>query len=482
MTIRFGTEGWRAVIAEEFTAENVRCVAQAVAGHLLESASAAHPANPATPPTIAVGYDTRFLSPHFAQTMCEVLAGNQIHSRLCDAAVPTCAVSRYVVAERLPLGIMITASHNPGIYNGIKIKEAFGGSSTSETVASIEGRLGRSPVKRQPYEEAVSGGVIRRVRMMPRFLQGISSFVDLRLIRRSTFKVVVDSMHGAGGRLIEELLARGRCRVETLHAQPDPLFGGHAPEPIAMHLRELSRTVKQRRADLGIANDGDADRLGIIGPTGAWLNPGQILCVLLLHLVSQRKMTGAVVKTVSNTMMINRLTERLDLRLIEVPVGFKHIAKLMLEDDILIGGEESGGIGVKGYLPERDGILNGLLVLEAMAARRQSLSAMLQALERQCGRWYYGRRDLHLTMPQVDALFARLQQAAPEHMAGLPVARVQTLDGIKLIGRDESWLLFRRSGTEPIVRIYAETSRKTFLAPLLTFGVRLAGDGSHAHS
>ena len=325
------------------------------------------------------------------------------------------------------------------------------------------------------FPPILMGTAILGIFGLPLFLRGIKSFVDLPAIRRAPFRVVVDSMHGAGGRIIEGLLRGGECRIDTIHAESDPLFGGHAPEPIASHLGELQATVKRTRAALGIATDGDADRLGIIGPGGVWLNPGQMLCVLLLHLVKTRKAKGAVVKTVSNTMMINRLVRALGLRLLEVPVGFKHIAKLMLEEDILIGGEESGGIGVKGYLPERDGILNGLLVLEAMAARRQTLSAIMRELERQYGQWFYGRHDLHVKMPQVEALFRRLRRAPPERMAGMPVASVNVLDGVKLIGRDESWLLFRRSGTEPIVRIYAETPQKSRLARLLAFGVRLAG-------
>ena len=467
MAIKFGTEGWRAIIAEEFTADNVRVVTQAIADHLRTTTRSP------LPMTVAVGYDGRFLSDYFARAVCEVLAGNGIRSVVSTGLVPTCAVSRYGVAKRLSLGIMITASHNPALYNGLKVKEAFGGSAGTETVASIERRLGRSKVKRAPFDDARRHHTVAQADLLPAFLAGIRSFIDLAAIRRAPFHVVVDSMHGAGGRLIEQLLKGGKCRVETLHGERDPLFGGQAPEPIASHLTTLMSRVKRARADLGIANDGDADRLGIIGPGGQWLNPGQVMCVLLLHLVKARNATGAVVKTVSSTMMINRLAEALGLRVLEVPVGFKHVAKLMLTQDVLIGGEESGGIGVKGYLPERDGILNGLLLLEALAVRRQKLSAILRDLERAYGRWSYGRRDLHLTMPQVDRLFARLANAPPSAIAGISVQRVNTLDGVKLIGRDESWLLFRRSGTEPIVRIYAETPQRQRLFRLLAFGVKL---------
>ncbi len=468
MGITFGTEGWRAVMAEEFTAENVRIVTQAIAEHLQTKTSKTSP----TP--VVVGYDTRFLSDYFARAVCEVLAGNRIRAVLAEGAVPTCAVSRSVVAQRFPLGIMVTASHNPAIYNGIKVKEAFGGSATTETVASIERHLGHSPVARMPFDEAQANGLIRSANLLPGFFRGIKNSVDLAAIRRKPYRVTVDSMHGAGGRIIEHLLKRGKCRVETLHAEPDPLFGGQAPEPIASHLKALIARVKTARADLGIANDGDADRIGVIGPDGTWLNPGQIMCVLIAHLVKSRHGKGAIVKTVSNTMMINRLTQALGLQLLEVPVGFKHIAKLMLEDNVLIGGEESGGIGVTSYLPERDGIFNGLLLLEAMAAAGKPLSTLLRELERAYGTWWYGRRDLHLNMAQVDKLFAKLKTSPPSDLSGIPVHTVNMMDGIKLIGRDDTWLLFRRSGTEPIVRIYAETPQKTRLPRLLEFGVRLA--------
>lgn len=463
-------------MAEGFTVDNVQLVTQAIADHLRQGPQPRTPGGGSRGQGIgvAVGHDTRFLSDRFARAICEVLAGNGMASVVTDRPVPTCAVSRYVVAKRLSAGLVVTASHNPAIYNGLKVKEASGGSATLETVASIERRLGRSPVRRLPFDEALTAGLVRRDNLLPLFLRGIRSHVDVAAIRRRPLRVIVDAMHGTSHRLIEELLRGGRCRVQTIHAQPDPLFGGQAPEPIASHLQELSFLVRRSRASIGIANDGDADRLGVIGPDGTWLNPGQVLCILLQHLVEVRKATGTVVKTVSNTTMINRLTNALGLRLVEVPVGFKHIAKLMLTDDVLIGGEESGGIGITSYLPERDGIYTGLLVLEAMAARGRSLLALLRELERAYGRWFYGRRDLRLRASQVEALFQRLRSAPPSTLAGAPVASVNTLDGVKVIGRDDSWLLFRRSGTEPVVRIYAETPRQRRLPRLLELGVRLA--------
>lgn len=461
MTIKFGTEGWRAIMGEEFTFANVRIVTQAIADTLRGK----------RPARLVVGHDTRFLSAEFARAAAEVLAGNGFRVVVSKTSVPTCAVSRYVVAKRLPIGIMITASHNPPLYNGVKVKAAYGGSAMSEAVAAIERRIGKTAPKRLPWSEA--NGRITQDDLMGLYLGGLRKFLDLPLIKRWPGRVVVDSMHGAGDRIIERLLAGGRCRVTTLRGEPDARFGGQAPEPIASNLQPLLSALK-RGADVGIANDGDADRLGIVAPGGQWLNPGQVMCVLLTHLVKSRGASGGVVKTISNTMMIDRLTKDLGLRLMEVPVGFKHVAKLMLTKDILIGGEESGGIGVKGYMPERDGILNGMLVLEAMAARRESLTAIMADLERRYGRWTYARKDLHLRMGQVDQLFARLKRHAPKALAGVPLARINTLDGFKFIGRDDSWLLFRRSGTEPIVRIYAETPQPSRVARLLAQGVRLA--------
>lgn len=466
MGIQFGTEGWRAIIAEDFTVENVRIVTQATADHLKASGRRSL--------TVCVGYDTRFMSEHFVKTVAEVLAANRIRVILSTQTVPTCAVSRYTLAKRLSAGIMITASHNPGIYNGFKVKEAFGGSATSETVKSIERRIKRGRVRRIAFNQAVTEGWVSRRDLMPAFLKGIRDFVDLKAIRRSRFRVIADPMHGTAGRTIESLLRGGRCQVETIHADPDPLFGGRPPEPIARHLVELSRTVKRRRADIGIANDGDADRIGVVGPDGRWLNPGQVMCMLLPHLVATRGARGAVVKTVSNTMMINRMADALNLRLLEVPVGFRHVAERMLAEDVIVGGEESGGIGVSAYLPERDGIANGLLLLEAMAVQGKKLSAILRDLEKRYGRWYYGRQDLHLSRGQADRLFQKLTRRPANRMAGVPVTGVNRLDGVKLIGKDESWLLFRRSGTEPVVRVYAETPKARQLPRLLDLGVRWA--------
>lgn len=468
MTITFGTEGWRAVMAEAFTVENVRRVTQAIAEHFREHAPSSR-----APVKMAVGYDTRFLSERFARDVSVVLAANGIHVVRSTQPIPTPALSRYIVAHRLQGGVMVTASHNPAAYNGLKVKEAFGGSATTETVGSIERRIARATPPRAATDESRDADGVTAASMIPDFLRGLQSYVDLRAIRRSRFRVLIDPMHGAGNGLTERLLTGGRLHVETIHGDPDPWFGGHAPEPIARHLGELKRQLVRRRWDLGLATDGDADRIGALASNGLFLNPGQILCLLLEHLRASRGWTGAVVKTVSNTSMIDRLAGQLGVRLIEVPVGFKHIAKLMLEDDVLIGGEESGGIGVRDYLPERDGILNGLLLLEAMVVRGTGALALLHQLERRFGTWRYARQDLRVSPERLTRAFRRLRTNPPTRVAGVGIINVNTLDGVKLIGRDDSWLLFRRSGTEPVVRVYAESLSTAKLARLLDAGVRL---------
>ena len=467
MSIKFGTEGWRAIIAEEFTADNVRIVAQAIAEHYRAGSRGGRP-------TLVVGYDTRFLSDHFARAVAEVLAGNGVRVLLSDRMVPTCAVSRYVKDARLPAGVMITASHNPAVYNGLKVKERYGGSATMVTVNALERRLGKTRPRVLPLEQARAKGLVVERDLMPTYLRGIRRFVDLDAITRRPLRIVADAMHGAAGTLIEQLLHGGRCRVETLRGTRDALFGGSAPEPVAKNLGGLIRRVRQSRAHAGIANDGDADRVAVISPSGQRLHSGILLCVMLQYLVERKGLRGAVATTISNTVMVKRMAKDLGLRVFEEPVGFKYLVKRMLEEDVLIGGEETGGIGLRGYLPERDGVLNGLFTLEAMAVQGRSLTDLVASLERRYGAWRSDLVNLHLSLPQVDRLFHRLKTWRPARVANLAVTGFKTLDGLKVLFEDDGWLLFRRSGTEPIVRVYAESLRRDRLAALIAAGTRLA--------
>ena len=306
--------------------------------------------------------------------------------------------------------------------------------------------------------------------LLPGYLKGIKAYVDLAAIKRTPVRVLVDSMHGVGGRLIESLLTGGRCRVTTLRGEPDANFGGSAPEPIPKYLTELLRQVQAKRYALGIANDGDADRIGAASPTGEFLSPGMILTLLLLFFLKERGWTGEVVKSISNTSLITRVAAAHHLTLHETPVGFKHVAALIRTRDILIGGEESGGIGVRGYLPERDGVLLGLLLLELVAKRRKTIPQLVAEIERAYGKFYYQRQDVHYPDACKPRLFGWLKEQTPTALDGQSVAQVQTDDGVKLTAKDGSWLLFRLSGTEPILRIYAEGTTKARAKQILTQG------------
>ena len=463
--ITFGTEGWRAVISDEFTFANVRRVAQAIAAYYTQYAQTKQRL-----PRLAVGYDTRFLSDAYAQTVAEVCAANGLTVTLATRPIPTCAVSRAIVDGQLLFGLMITASHNPPQFNGIKIKDATGGSVEQDVTGAVEGLIDAQPVRQMPLAEAERAKQITRADLLPGYLRGIASYVDLKAIKRVPMRALVDSMHGVGGALIAQLLRGGRTQVTTLRGTPDALFGGSAPEPIPKYLTELLRQMKGRRYALGIANDGDADRIGAATPRGEFLSPGMILTLLLLFFIKERGWTGEVVKSLSNTSLITRVAAKHNLTLHETPVGFKHIAALIRTRDILIGGEESGGIGVKGYLPERDGVLLGLLLLEMLAKRRRPILQLIDALEREFGKLYYQRQDIHYPEVAKPKLFGWLKARTPTALDGQPVVDVKTYDGVKLIARDGSWLLYRLSGTEPILRIYAEGTTRARARTLLAQG------------
>src|SRR3989442_8551259 len=398
MAIRFGTDGWRGVIADDFTFANVRVVARAVADLLREEGGAGG--------AVPVGYDVRFLSSRFAETVASVLEANDVPAILPDGPVTTPMVSCQVVAGEAPLGVCITASHNPAEYNGFKIKAAFGGSAPPQLTGRVEALLGRTapragrvPDRRQPFLAA--------------YVPRLRAVVDLRVVRRSPLRAVVDSMHGSGGRILEDLVRPGRARVTTVRSEPDPMFGGRAPEPRPDNLGPLRRAVVRQRAHIGIATDGDGDRIAACDETGRVLSPFQVFALVALHLIEHKKWRGAIARTFANTLVAERIARRFGLPFYDLPVGFKHVAKLMREQDVLIGGEESGGIGVKGFLPERDGILIGLLLLEMLSTGDPSLSRRITAMEKEYGRFFYRRVDLSTPVEAARQAVARLRQDPP---------------------------------------------------------------------
>lgn len=460
--IKFGTDGWRARIAEDYTFANVEVVTQAVADYLGAQGRG-------SALRVLVGYDRRFGSEWFAARAAEVLSGNGVEAELLAGDVPTPLVSFEVKRRGLAGGVVITASHNPASFNGFKFKAPFGGSATPAITAEIERHLGAQPPRRSAAE-------VRTVDPPDDYRHHLERAVALDELRRAEGLVVADPMHGTGGRWVESLLAGGRLQVETIRAERDPLFGGVAPEPMPQHLGALSRAIRESGAVLGLATDGDADRVGAMDERGEYVNTHQILAILLLHLARRRGQRGAVARTFSQSVIVRRIAESLGFRLFETPIGFKHIADLMLEpeNDLLIGGEESGGIGVRGHIPERDGILNSLLLLEAVVAAGKPPSEIVREIWREFGEFHFERRDLDVPVKAGQRLVAEMAASPPARFAGERVTGVATLDGTKLIFEDESWLLFRQSGTEPVLRVYCEATSVEKLKKLIGEGERIA--------
>jgi phosphomannomutase len=477
--IRFGTDGWRAVIANEFTFANVERVAQAYALYVLREHEAARATKTREPqdssstgaPVIVVGYDRRFMSEKFAARAAEVLNGNGIAVEMFDTDVPTPLVSWAVRDRKAAGGVVITASHNPAEFNGFKIKAAWGGSATPETTRAVETLVdAQTPMR---GERPAPAGA-RLTPSIESYREQVASYVDLERLRAASGRVVVDPMHGAGGRWVESFLAGGALDVETIRAERDPMFGGVAPEPIDRNLAPLKSRVKETGALVGLATDGDADRVGAVNELGETMTMHEVVPLILLHLARARGMTGGVVRTFSQSVLTKRIAAAHGLKVYETPIGFKYVADLMLREDILIGAEESGGIGVKGHLPERDGILNSLLFLEAIIAAGKSPSELVKEMHREFGEFYFGRRDLTMEVSRGLELVEELARSSPQKIAGFDVTSVEKLDGTKLLFADESWLLFRQSGTEPMLRIYSEATSTAKRDALLDAGCELA--------
>ena len=449
MRIKFGTDGWRGVIADDFTFDNLSLVAQATMDYLNREGLGNR--------GLIVGYDRRFLSQDFAMRVSEIASGNGIKVRLTEGYVPTPALSWAVRDSGAGAGVMITASHNPPEYNGFKIKEAFGGSALPLTTKILEeiisyNRDNGRRVVAISYGEAVSRGLIELFDPSEGYFHQLSRYVDIDLIAKAGIPALVDPMYGAGSGFIPQLLPA----ADEIHNSENPAFGGIAPEPTALNLKELSALIKTGKYRVGLALDGDADRIGAVDENGDFFSSHCIFTVILRHLIEHKKLTGAVVKTVSTTRMVDLLAEKYALELFETPIGFKHICELMLERDILMGGEESGGLGVKGHIPERDGILLGLLLLEAMAVSGKGLRQMLEEIMDEIGHFYYRRIDRHITDSAKEQLIAKLGTHPPAEIDGCPVSATNFRDGFKFIFESGEWLLIRPSGTEPVLRLYCE--------------------------
>jgi len=450
--ISFGTDGWRGIIADDFTLDNVRLVTQAVARYINRHDLAAR--------GVVVGYDNRFMSERFAAEVAGVLAGQGITVYLTESATPTPVVAMAVRLYKAGGAVMLTASHNPAEYHGFKFIPEYAGPALPHITSEIEGYV--KELQDKEKTAAVSPGrkkaEIVKINPFGEYADHMAGLVDLKAIGAARMKIAVDPMCGAGIGYLEEILGRAGAEVTGMHCYRDPLFGGSIPEPAAKTLQELQQLVVEGKAQLGLALDGDADRFGIVDADGAFITPNQFLPILYYHLLTQRKNLGPVARTVATTHLLDRVAEWAGQKVIETPVGFKYIGQCLLEDGVILGGEESGGLSVQGHVPEKDGILAGLLAAEIVAIHRKSLAGLLEEIHNRFGRFYSRRQDVHTSPPEKERLLGLLPELSWEAVDGRKVTGISRMDGVKLLLAGGAWVLIRPSGTEPLFRIYAEAA------------------------
>ncbi|HKB98616.1 MAG TPA: phosphoglucomutase/phosphomannomutase family protein [Terriglobales bacterium] len=476
--IKFGTDGWRGLIADDFTFDNVRRVAGAIASYVLKHED----------PTrgVVVGYDTRFLSDRAARVVAEVIAAAGIPVLLANDYVPTPAVSYNVKKLGAAGGVMVTSSHNPWNWNGVKFKAKFGGSATPAIMKAIEDELGdgavpsgRLPIPSHGTRTSEVPARIEEVDLKPAYVEAVSQFADLDLIRRANFKFAIDSMYGSGRGVLPKIFDAHGIRYVAIRQEANPLFPGINPEPILPHVALLQETVVKEKCHAGLVTDGDADRIGAVAEDGSFVDSHKCMCVLLNWLLAYKKWPGDVARAFNTTGMIDRIASKHGRKLHETSIGFKYIADLMMEHEILIGGEESGGIGYSRFLPERDGILNALLLANVMAEEKKPLGQLVADLQREFGAHYYGRRDLHISDEVKNAAIRRAGDPQTTKLGAYSVLRKENRDGVKFFldapkhgnGADP-WVLFRASGTERMLRCYVEAATPQLVEEILEAGER----------
>lgn len=482
MPIHFGTDGWRGVISDTFTFHNLRLITQAIADAVTseEWLNSHQIGRSPDPKCMVVGFDTRFLSDRYAVEAARVLAANGYKVYLASADIPTPVVSYAVQQMNAIAGIMITASHNAPRYNGVKLKAAYGGSAAQEQCRRVEVYLndnearGRGP-NLMDFERAREAGLIERFNPTPAYYEHLRTLINLEKISEYPSRIVVDSMYGSGRGQIRGFLQGSGCEVFEVRGEMNPGFGGIHPEPIARYLGALVSAIAAGHGQLGLATDGDADRIGAMDGRGKFIDPHKIIALVLKYLVEERGLRGKIIKTVSTTQMVNRLGKKYNLEVHETPVGFNYIADWIIKDDVLIGGEESGGISIRGHIPEGDGILMGLLLVEMVSSMQVPLEELVDSLLAEVGPCEYTRLDLRLSHPIAkNDMVARLQNEVPQAIHGNRVVQVSSLDGVKYSFEDDSWLLIRPSGTEPVLRVYAEARDTKMVEALLDYGRSIA--------
>jgi phosphomannomutase len=470
-TIRFGTDGWRAIIAEDYTFENVRACAEGVARFLKTVGLADR--------GLVIGYDTRFASENFAAACAEVVAAHGITSHLFGMSAATPIACHAVLEKQAGGAIVITASHNPAAYNGVKYKPDYAGSASPEVVEALEaciaGGQAEGATKRLPLAEAVSRGLVVSFDPRPAYDAQLARLVELDRIKQAGLHIVFDAMHATGAGVLRRLLSGGATTVTELRGERNPAFPGmHAPEPIARNLTQLAEAVVNGVADVGLATDGDADRLGVIDEKGAFVDQLQTYALLCYYLLEYRGARGPMIRSITSTRMIDRLGALYGVPVYETPVGFKYLGPKMMQTNAIAAGEESGGYAFREHLPERDGCYAGLLILDLLARSGKTMSELVQELYAKTGEHFYDRIDVQLQPGQREAVLKRLVDAAPDAIAGRKLLKRDALDGYRF-EFDGGWLLVRPSGTEPLLRIYAETTDAALVQPVLQAGREIAG-------
>ena len=469
--IKFGTDGWRAIIADEFTFANVRACAQATARYFLDAGVASR--------GIVVGYDTRFASEEFAAAVAEVLAANGVPVQLCDRSAPTPVIGFNIRRLKAGGGIVITSSHNPALYSGFKVRTEQASAAAPEILAEIEARLPEAlsgAVGRMPMDEAKGKDLVRTFDPRADYLRHLSELVEIERLREAGLRVVVDPMHGAGAGYLHELLAGGRTQAIEIRSERNPAFPGmHNPEPIARNLEATREAVVREHAQVALAADGDADRIGVMDDRGEFIDQLRVFALLAYYLLEVRGLRGPIVKSVTTTSMVQRLGELYGVPVYETGVGFKYLGPKMIETDALIAGEESGGFAFRGHLPERDGIVSGLYILDLMARRGKSLPELLEEVFAKVGPHYYDRIDITMTPAERDRIAALLPRLEPQAIDGLRVTGYDRTDGLRFLLEGGAWALIRLSGTEPLMRIYTEVREGEQVQPLLQAVRELTG-------
>lgn len=458
-SIKFGTSGWRGLIARDFTFDNVRLATQAIADYL---GTVRTPANK----TVIMGYDTRFLGREFSLAAAEVLSANGLVPLLCNRDTPTPVIAHTIRVRKALGGINMTASHNPAEYQGLKFSTSNGAPAHPEVTKQIEANVAALQAKNWSFKAAVIGKYqCKTIDPQPDYFKQLRKLVDFGTIKRARLKVAVELMYGTGRGYLDKLLQDNGAKVTVFHNELNPLFGGHHPEPNAEGMAEVSRFVRSGKARLGLGLDGDADRFGIVDKDGTWLTPNQVLALALYHLKKNRGWTGAVVRTVPTSHQVDAVAELLGVKVHETPVGFKYIGALMESEPIIVGGEESGGLSVKGHVPEKDGILACLLMAELVVTERKSLLGILKDLEKKTGEFHSERINVPIRPETKDALLAKLGSGL-QSIGAFKVEEFITTDGFKYLLPNREWVAFRASGTEPLVRCYIEAKSKASLAKL----------------